>query len=99
MWQQGHVLKDHADGLGAQLPQGCRTQFIDVASTDPNLPYSGFDQAVNVAQQSGLATARQSDKAEYLALMYPQVGAGYRQHATILFLDLLAAETFISCCV
>jgi len=66
MRQERKVLKHHADFLVAKLPQRLALEGHDIGAFDQNGAGSGFEQAIEMANQGGLAAAGEAHDAEDL---------------------------------
>ncbi len=60
MREQAKTLEDHADLLLAELHQRLAIQAHHIHIIDQNLPGCRFDQAVEMADQGGLARTGQT---------------------------------------
>ena len=78
---QAEVLEDHGDAPVAQRAQLGLRQRHDIAAIDKDAARRGFEQAVDVTQERGLARARQAHEAEDLAALDAEAGVVHADHA------------------
>src|SRR3954454_837412 len=91
--EQRDVLEDHADVPGPGLPQPRGVHGGDVVPANEDLAETRLDQAVEEADQRGLAAARQPHDAEDLALVQGEADVGDADDAAELLQHLGLAES------
>ena len=92
--QVGHErkrLEHHGQVFAAQGNQGLFGHGRDVLAAEQDLPMAGLDQAVEQANQGGLAGARQAHEHKNLALVDGEIGVSDADHHAGLGQDVVFA--------